>query len=168
MKEPIEWPFAGPGADAIQGAVVLRVMKDSPASTAGLQEREVITAVDGEQVDGPQAVADAIAEHRPGDSIVLTVYRLKTGEESDIEVELGENPDKPGRAYLGVWLGPFLWLKEFELDQVLPGFEPKRDDWYFEWPPGKLPFEEFRHHFELPWPPGDEGCDGEDCLDNGV
>lgn len=57
-----ELPLVLPDADVEQGVIVLRVYEDSPASAAGLERGSVITAVDGEPVEGPQSLADAVAE----------------------------------------------------------------------------------------------------------
>jgi hypothetical protein len=90
---------------------------ESPAEEAGLQEGDLITAVDGEPVEESQDLVDAIAAHEPGDRVMLTVYRLgdgtgdsigdSIGEESQVEVTLAEHPDEEGKAYLGVFPGGF-------------------------------------------------------------
>jgi hypothetical protein len=121
-----------------QGCVLRQVEEDSPASDAGLQKGDLITAVDGESLDGPQALADAIAQREPGDEITLTVYSRDADEEQDVEVTLGENPDDEEKAYLGVTVGgyfmqrfsgsrnqdrsmPFGWRFESEEDSEEPG-----------------------------------------------
>ena len=113
------WPLPGgairilPGEDAEQGVLILDVVEDSPAEEAGLQDGDLITAVDGEPVGEPQKLADAIADHEPGDTVTLTVYRLgdgagdAIGEEREVEVTLAEHPDEAGKAYLGIFPGGF-------------------------------------------------------------
>jgi S1-C subfamily serine protease len=128
-----ELPFAFPEGEVKQGAVVQRVFEDSPASAAGLQEGDVITAIDGEPVEDPQALVDAIAEREPGDMITLTVYQRDSEEEREIEITLAEHPDEEGKAYLGVSSGGF-----FRLERHLEGNE--------------LPFD-FKLPFDFPWPP---------------
>ena len=86
------------------GAMVVEVVEDSPASAAGLQEGDVITALDDEPVVGPGSLVAMISERDPGDEVELTVYRLVDRVRRDIEVTLGERPDEQGVAYLGVWL----------------------------------------------------------------
>ena len=88
----------------VWGAMVREVIKDSPASAAGLQEGDVITALDEQPIAGPQSLVEAIAEREPGDEIELIIYRLAGGEKRNVALTLGEHPDQEGRAYLGVWL----------------------------------------------------------------
>jgi serine protease Do len=106
-------PFVLPHGEIGQGLIVWRVSEDSPAA-AGLKDGDVITAVDGEPVASPQALTDAIAEREPGDKITLTVFRGK--EESEMEITLGEHPEKEGKAYLGVWVGSFFRMEHFEMN----------------------------------------------------
>jgi S1-C subfamily serine protease len=91
--------------NALTGAAVESVVKDSPAEAAGLQEGDVITAFDGTAVAGPQDVVDAVAAKKPGDSVTLTVEREGADEPLSVDVTLGEHPDKAGKAYLGVTIG---------------------------------------------------------------
>ncbi len=146
-----ELPFTFPEGEVEQGAVIQRVDEDSPASAAGLQEGDVITAIDGEAVESPQALADAIAEREPGDSITLTVYQRDSEEEREIEIALAARPDDEGRAYLGVLVGGFFRLeRHFEGDEL-----PYDFDFDFEFPFDELPFDldELPEHFEFQWPP---------------
>jgi putative serine protease PepD len=50
---------------------------------------DIIVALDGEPVETASAFLEKIEEHRPGDTIVLTV--LRGGERVDISVELGSS-----------------------------------------------------------------------------
>jgi S1-C subfamily serine protease len=97
---------AMPGMTMTEGAVVLTVVEQGPAEEAGLQAGDVITAIDGEAVDGPQALVDAVTSRQPGDAVVLTVTR--EGDPIEIEAVLGEHPDDPEKAYLGVSIGAFM------------------------------------------------------------
>lgn len=70
------------------GADVVEVIEDSPAERAGLQEGDLIRAVNGQPLTNNWALPDVMAAHEPGDVITLTVER---GEETlTLEVELGE------------------------------------------------------------------------------
>ncbi len=90
----------GPQGALIAGVIVAQVASGSPAEKAGLTARDVITKVDGTSVDDPQQVADAVAKHKPGDSITVTVQRGASP--TDITVTLGASPDDSTKAYLGV------------------------------------------------------------------
>lgn len=119
------------------GAVVQSVAADSPAQEAGLQEGDVVTAVDGSAVDTPQDLVDAVSAKEPGDSITLTVER--TGEEEALTVKatLGENPDKAGKAYLGVSIGSaFMMLRSHGDTEDSPFFDFELP---FDW--NNLPFD---------------------------
>jgi S1-C subfamily serine protease len=80
--------YALPKGDFEGGAVVRRVAEDSPAEAAGLKRGDIITAVDDEPVDGPEAVVDAVASHQPGDVLKLTLHRPEDSETVEIEVTL--------------------------------------------------------------------------------
>lgn len=79
------------------GVVVSDIMKSSPADLAGLQERDIILAVDGQPL--PRLKPDRIVvgyfgqeimRHRPGDKLTLSVLRGTTQVEHT--VELGHEP----------------------------------------------------------------------------
>ena len=72
-----------------QGASVHSVTEDSPAEKAGLQENDIITAVNGDEIDGREALADLVAASKVGDELTMTVYRQ--GQTVEITVEVGEN-----------------------------------------------------------------------------
>jgi S1-C subfamily serine protease len=133
---PEGMPFVlPPDRDLTQGVIVRAVAEDSPAADAGLEEGDIITAVDGEPLAGPQALVEAIADRKPGDTVTLTVYRRDAGEEQEIEVTLAENPEREGAAYLGVTVGGFFQLRRFEGEGPFRRFFDfdrapiERDDW---------------------------------------
>ena len=72
-----------------EGAAVKSVVEDGPAAKAGLQENDIITAVDGQTVSGSSELADIVSASEPGAILVLTVYRQ--GQTEEIKVEVGEN-----------------------------------------------------------------------------
>lgn len=57
------------------GVIVTNVEQDSPAATAGLRRRDVITAAGQDLVTDAEAFADAIAKLAPGESTVLLIER---------------------------------------------------------------------------------------------
>jgi S1-C subfamily serine protease len=58
-----------------QGALVQSIATGSPAAAAGLRTGDLITAINGTNVPGPNAFIAAITALRPGDHITLTVQR---------------------------------------------------------------------------------------------
>jgi S1-C subfamily serine protease len=82
--------------------VVTQVLPDSPADKAGLVSGDVSLEVEGVEIDSADALADAMADYEPGDQIRLTVLRRGSVQPEELEVTLGEHPDEPDRAYLGV------------------------------------------------------------------
>ena len=77
--------------DVTEGALVTEVAEDSPAADAGLLADDIITAVDGDQVDEERTLRDRLAAYEPEDTVTLTV--LRDGEEIEVEVTLGEPQD---------------------------------------------------------------------------
>jgi S1-C subfamily serine protease len=163
-------PFfrALPGVEAKQGAIVRSVEEDSPAAAAGLQRGDLITAIEGEPIQGPQDLVDAIAEHEPGDQVTLTVLQSGEEEERQVEVTLAEHPEEEGKAYLGVQIGGFVHVSKIERGERSDGREPRQFFYDFDWeaPLDDLPFDPdaMPHHFEFHFPPGLFEGDEVDCC----
>jgi 2-alkenal reductase len=73
------------------GALVTRVSPGTPAEEAGIQEGDVILAIDGQEIDAQDALIDVLFAHRPGDTVDVTIQR--GDEEITLEVTLGERPE---------------------------------------------------------------------------
>lgn len=74
-----------------RGALVTRVMKDTPAEKAGLEAGDVIVAVDGKDVDDSGDLRGRIRDHEPGDSVKIDVIRK--GESRTLNATLGKLHD---------------------------------------------------------------------------
>jgi S1-C subfamily serine protease len=61
-----------------------------PGDKAGLQDGDVITALDGTRIDGRTPLEDLLAQHKPGDVISLDVVR--EGRTLTVSVTLGTRP----------------------------------------------------------------------------
>lgn len=133
-------PFSTP--DAVTGAVVQSVTTESPAEAAGLQSGDVITEIDGESVATPQDLVDAVGAKQPGDTVTLTVERTGEQEPLSVKVTLGENPDKEGKAYLGVSIGAVMMMLD-STGQTPGGFKLpfNLDDLPFDLNKLPLPFD---------------------------
>jgi len=71
-----------------QGARVVQVVPDSPAAGAGIESGDVITKVDGTDIQTAADVVDAIGAHGSGDEITITYER--DGESTTVDVTLGD------------------------------------------------------------------------------
>jgi Do/DeqQ family serine protease len=63
------------GLSSPVGVVVSQVWPGGPAARAGLRSGDVITAIDGAEVDDQGALNYRIVTHRPGDEVSLTTRR---------------------------------------------------------------------------------------------
>ena len=68
------------------GAYVDSLMANSAAEAAGIETNDVIVAVDGVEVTSSPELQEIIAQHRPGDEVVVTVNR--DGKERQFDVIL--------------------------------------------------------------------------------
>jgi serine protease Do len=58
-----------------QGAVVLQVQQGSPADSAGLQEGDVITSLDGKAITSADQLSSAIQADKPGQTVKIGLWR---------------------------------------------------------------------------------------------
>jgi S1-C subfamily serine protease len=72
------------------GAAIAAVSPGSPADEAGIEENDVVVAVDGLRVSSMIDLAAKIRTAQPGDTVILTVER--DGQEIEIPVELATSP----------------------------------------------------------------------------
>jgi S1-C subfamily serine protease len=119
------------------GVLVQHVAPDSPAAEAGLRRGSIILEVDGQQVNTPRELQQAIGQYEAGDTVTLTVLNCEEPEE--IAVILGS-----AGPFLGVDVGagPRLGeLGQFHGDFDLPpGFSiPGLPDGPFHGIPDDIP-----------------------------
>lgn len=60
-----------------EGVIVLEVPVDGAAADAGLEEKDVITAIDGKDIHSMAELQEILATHRPGDKVNVTFLRNK-------------------------------------------------------------------------------------------
>lgn len=70
-----------------EGALILNVMPDSPAETAGLLADDIVTAVEGDPVDARRTLRERLLAYDPGETLQLDL--LRAGEAHQVEVTLG-------------------------------------------------------------------------------
>ena len=68
---------------------MVAVSDGGPAADAGIQENDIITKIDGEQVTSADGLIIALREHEVGDKVTLTVVR--DSKEQEVEVTLGSD-----------------------------------------------------------------------------
>jgi len=68
------------------------IITGSPADKAGLQEKDIITKVDGTTIDEKTSLTSALSRYQVGDRVTLTVVRGK--ETKKISVVLGQVPQQ--------------------------------------------------------------------------
>jgi serine protease Do len=78
--------FIAPSSDASSPSIV----SGSPAAKAGLQVSDIITAVNGTNIDQNNSLTSLLDQHAPGDNITLTI--LRGGSSKQISVTLGSEP----------------------------------------------------------------------------
>lgn len=80
----------GLAEDMTDGTVVVDVMANSSAAAAGVEQFDVITAINDEPVTDGQVLRQLLYKYQVGDTVTLTVIR--GGEEQQVEVTLDAAP----------------------------------------------------------------------------
>ena len=75
------------GAPEDAGVLVAKVEEGSPAAAAGIEVGDVLTAVDGKPIAGPQSLALAIREKKAGESVNVDFLRDKGTLSASVAVE---------------------------------------------------------------------------------
>jgi S1-C subfamily serine protease len=93
-----------------QGALIVKVEKETPAAAAGLQEGDRVLAVNGAQVTAATSLAELVRAQGIGDEVTLTVMRGNL--ELTLDAVLVEHPEEAGVAYLGIRVAPSIFGPE--------------------------------------------------------
>ena len=85
------------GLQNARGALVNSVIPGGAAARAGVRGGDVITAFNGNQVQDPNALRNAVAGTAPGSEVTLTIWRDRRNEQ--VRVTLGElnTPARPAQ-----------------------------------------------------------------------
>lgn len=76
----------------LNGVMISRVIKDSPADKAGLRANDIITRIDGEQINNIDDVKKIIESKKIGDKIRIDIIR--NGYSQMIFAEIGKRPNQ--------------------------------------------------------------------------
>lgn len=137
-----------------QSPLIVEVIPGSPADEAGLKDGDLIVAINGEELSPRHNLGEVIGRYEVGDKVELEVWGAEEEESHQIMVNLGENPDKPGQAYLGVRYVPG-FLFNFRAKEHLPHgrFQDMFPHFYegHIWPPMFEEHAPFGEHLEWDW-----------------
>jgi Do/DeqQ family serine protease len=83
------------------GATINDVTPQGPGDKAGLKQYDVVTAIDGKKVEGPDDLTMDVISHAPGTTVTLDIVR--NGQPMKVTVTLGQ---RPGSTDLKDWNQP--------------------------------------------------------------
>jgi putative serine protease PepD len=89
---PVKHSYVGVelNASSSGGAQVSTIQPNSPASSAGVQQGDVITAVNGKAISSTEQFIATVDNYSPGDTVTLTIKR--GGQSHDLKLTLGTRP----------------------------------------------------------------------------
>jgi serine protease DegS len=73
-----------------RGVLIAGVLRNSPAGQAGLRPGDIITRIDGDQVNDAQDALNFIARARPGE--ILAMEGIRDGQKIEIRSQVGTRP----------------------------------------------------------------------------
>jgi S1-C subfamily serine protease len=65
------------------------VIPGSPADQAGLQDGDILTAIDDQRIDSAHSLDDILAQYRPEDQDPISVWLLRDGSHLEVRLTLG-------------------------------------------------------------------------------
>ncbi len=91
------------GYDAVQtDAVIVRQIEAGEAAEGNLEPGDSILAIDGQPTPDTATLVEILGARQPGDEIVLLIERFGATGTRNLELVLGDHPDKPGTGFLGI------------------------------------------------------------------
>ena len=82
----------GMGLDTAQGALVARIVEDSPADDAGFKEQDIVLALNGEDVEDATDLTRKVGDLEAGSRARFDI--LREGRTRKLTVKIGERPDE--------------------------------------------------------------------------
>lgn len=99
------------GMDEIKGVCVVEISEGSGASEAGIREGDIITTVNGSQVNTVSSLLEIIGQHRPGNKVLVSIIRDGRKKEFSVllrnangTVELAKKEEAFSHQFLGAKL----------------------------------------------------------------
>ncbi len=80
------------GVKESKGVIVADVVKDGPADTAGIKRGDVVTTLNGKEIENAHALSRFVAATAPGTQATLQVMR--DGKTRDIKIAIGTMPEE--------------------------------------------------------------------------
>ncbi|WP_436701713.1 S1C family serine protease [Nocardioides sp. BYT-33-1] len=80
---------AGSSDTTLSGARIAGIEEGSAAADAGLEQDDIITAIDDRRIEGSEALIATVRSYRPGDTVKVTY--LRGDKERTTELELGSD-----------------------------------------------------------------------------
>jgi len=99
------------------GALIGDVAPNSPAAKAGLQRGDIVLELNGQNVNGPDDLSVRVSQMAPGAVAHLQIVR--NGQMKDVDVTLGEFPEKPEEA-VGAQAGAGAVLQGLQVQNLTP------------------------------------------------
>lgn len=91
------------GYDAITpGGVRAREVVEGSAAAGVMEKDDTVVAADGRPVGVAADLFEVLDGKSPGDQLTLRIEPAAGGPARDVTVTLGDNPEQPGRAFLGI------------------------------------------------------------------
>jgi len=81
------------GLKDTRGALIAGVMRGGPADQGGIRPGDVLTAIDGQQIEDPQRMLELVAARPPGNTARFSVSR--GGKSYRVDVRIGRRPMAP-------------------------------------------------------------------------
>lgn len=127
------------GLDRIMGVYVPQVHDGGAAAAAGLRDGDVVLEIEEQSVDATNELQTAVAHHRPGDVISVTVWRDGTTQTLNVQLEGREDwtpedgaPEEPELPEMPEFENDSSDADIFELENwgigIRPVEDPERDD----------------------------------------
>ena len=89
-KKPFLGVQASEGAKDVKGAEVVRVLPNTPANRAGMQDGDIIIEFNGAKITDWDSLREEIAKTHVGQKVKLKIKRADT--EVELDIEMGEKP----------------------------------------------------------------------------